>query len=186
MKRAAIIATVLILVLVPTALLLMRQMPSERATPKIGPFHEYRNPTKHFSVQAPVKWTTRDGDDGVYFSSPLEGQADIVRENINISFEEGLPDGMTLDAYSVQAESQVTSLEGYRLVSSDKGSIGDAPARGMTYEATLQGTVLHVQQLWTIHDDRAVILTLAAEPSTFSVYSRVLKRMARSFVLLAP
>lgn len=151
-----------------------------KGTPVVGALENYTSTMLGIEIGYPKTWSVQEEGRGVYFISPKTDSADTIRENINVLVED-LTDKIDLAEYTTSALSQVAALDNYALQNDTKSRVGTLPGHMITYQATIEGHTMQFQQAWTVKDDRAYLITLAAAPETFENYRAVFNRMAKSF-----
>ncbi|MEK7590871.1 MAG: PsbP-related protein [Patescibacteria group bacterium] len=153
---------------------------NRNGTPVVGALKDYASATLGIEIGYPKTWSVQEDGKGVYFISPKTDSADTIRENINVLVED-LAEKVDLAEYTTSALFQVAALDNYSMQDDTKSRVGVLPGHMITYQAMIEGHTMQFQQAWTVKDDKAYLITLAAAPETFSNYRAIFNRMAKSF-----
>ncbi len=150
----------------------------------------YRNNEHGFLVRYPQGWKAQEMKQENYgklssiilFLSPLEGEKDVSRENINLVVEELAPSPQTLEGYTAAAIALEQELfDEYTLTASHDLQIAGLSAHRITYTAAVNGgSTTAFEQIWFIRDGKAYVWSLAALPESYDRYAQTFRLMLDS------
>ena len=141
-----------------------------------------------FKFQYPESWeidTTKAWGPEVIVTSPLENEADIFSENVNILIQNLAGQDINLEKYKQITEQQIMTLatDGKiiesAIVISDKGE-----SFRITYSMTQGIFKLIITSLCIIHHDQAYLVTFSAEIDHFDQYKIISEQILNSFTLI--
>jgi hypothetical protein len=150
-------------------------------------FMIYENKVHNFSIQYPLHWKVVEGFMGsvVAFGSPPESPGDKFSENINIAVEDltAYPD-MTLAKYEELGLAQLTSvMTDFKLMERRSLTISGVPAKQAIFTCRQGVFQLKLMQTYLLADNKALVITFAAEEATYREYEKVAKTMINSVLL---
>ncbi|MDD4318837.1 MAG: hypothetical protein PHW10_00710 [Candidatus Peribacteraceae bacterium] len=148
----------------------------------------YDNDAFGFTLRFPSEWTAEELGETqgaittvVLFLSPLEGEGDASRENINLVTED-VPPSVTAGDYAEAAIAQQRRLfDGFTLLHSRPLSFGGLPGHGIAFEAAFGGKRLIFEQAWIQRHGTMYVWTLAAPATTIDRYSLVFHDLLSTF-----
>jgi serine/threonine-protein kinase len=143
--------------------------------------------TEDYTIQYPSDWnTTIIAGTGIPgFLSPLEGESDDFRENVNVVFVD-LPNKqiITLEDLIVAEEDVSRKLiTDYKLISSEKTTVNGNNAYKRTITSRQGKYVLKQQQIIILRDNREYVLTYSATPSGYDRFYKTAGKIMYSFTL---
>ncbi len=144
---------------------------------------KYENTYYGFSVIIPSDYTmnTDSKDVIVSFISPQENEADTFAENFNILTTQ-LPENMTLDDYKDSGLSYLQAqVENSKIISVDSIELDSVPAYKIIHTGKQNNNDMQWEQVVTIKDGRAYVLSFVARQDTFADYSNDFDNIVNSF-----
>ena len=149
-------------------------------------FQTYTDATYGFNIGYPSEWERQQGAAGsaVAFLSPVEGTSDDFRENVNVLIQT-LPDGsFTLEKYTQLSLQQAPSLiTGFHLLDQGSTSLSGSPADRVHYQGEQGNFLLEWEQVWTVKDGKAFILTYTAKRDRYQAQLGTAESMFTTFRL---
>lgn len=169
------------------AVLIWASAPAMAAPEPDGKFMVYENKVHNFSIQYPIHWKVIEGFMGsvVVFGSPPESPGDKFSENINIVVENltAHPD-MTLAKYEESGLAQLTSImTDFKLLERRSLTISGVPAKQTIFTCRQGVFQLKLMQTYLLADNKAWVITFAAEEATYREYEKVAKTVINSVLL---
>jgi PDZ domain-containing protein/photosystem II reaction center protein PsbP len=152
-------------------------------------FKTYTNPIYKLSLTYPVNWkisrpqTFEAGRYGFEsFFSPYRNTSQTIPGQVILSimnFSHNIP----LKEFTNINNKDLMELEDFKLLKSNSTLLAQEPARAITYNYTESetGDPVKSMEIWTVKDDKAYILTYAAEPSDYDSYLSIAEKMINSF-----
>jgi eukaryotic-like serine/threonine-protein kinase len=164
-----------------------------------GNFTDYGNSTLGVNVKYPSEWQRAVQAGGgisiIQFFSPLQNKSDIFRENVNIAIE-NLPNNKTnVTQYSRASLSVIAkSLPGFNLTKSNTSeNFHGTPAVEKTFTAkqavldrNLKAVALDLKmtQIYTLKNNKAYVITFAAESSNYDRFLPTVAKILDSFQIM--
>jgi len=149
-------------------------------------FASYSDSKYGFTLQYPKDWEKQAGAMGsaVLILSPREGDSDTFRENVNVLVQT-LPDKMTLDQYTKLSLDQAPKLiSRFDLLDQGPTQLAGRPARRVHYRGEQGVFRLEWEQVWSVLEGQAFVLTYTAERARYGTYLRTAEAMFASFRFL--
>ena len=138
-----------------------------------------------YSVKYPNEWEKEIRGSSVLFLSPLDGQGDRFKENVNVMLQDLSQQQVTLEQYTdITKESVITNLGKQAIVSLKDATIQGVAAKEFIYNMNMNGNNLRIKQYWFIKNKMAYLFTYTAEPSKYSEYEATANKMVESFTFL--
>lgn len=138
-----------------------------------------------FSMKYPVDWEVMDGADGVAvsFYSPLDGEMDLFRENVNLVIRDFHLDPKSLQEYADTAilQLQVVFPGGIHLLENKPALFGFKRGQRVIYTTEGSGPDLKIMHVFFRGDGVSYQLTYAATESQFNRYRPMADRIFKSF-----
>jgi hypothetical protein len=164
-----------------------------------GNFTDYGNSTLGVNIKYPSEWQRAVQAGGgisiIQFFSPLQNKSDIFRENVNIAIE-NLPNNKTnVTQYSRASLSVIAkSLPGFNLTKSNiSENFHGTPAVEKTFTAkqavldrNLKAVALDLKmtQIYTLKNNKAYVITFAAESSNYDRFLPTVAKILDSFQIM--
>lgn len=145
-----------------------------------GELHRYH---LEFSLVLPEGWTPRQDVSGAALValSPLSGQGNRFRENLNVSVE-SIPEGRSLaEVYRRDFAAIRDGLTAFEAVKTERVTVGLLDARRVVYEHTYNGQRLRALAYLVLADGRCFTLTGTAPVDRFMAVQSAFERMVHSF-----
>lgn len=140
-----------------------------------------------YSIQYPKDWElSQSGQMGTKFIlfSALENQEDQFRENVNLISQDLGSNKLDLDQYTEISEKQIqTMLTNCTVYESKRIKNSSGEYQKLTYAADQGAFRLKFEQLYWIENDKAYVLTLTCEESTFSRFKEIGEKIMNTFTL---
>lgn len=162
-------------------------------------FTDYGNSSFGVKVIYPSDWQRASQSGGgisiVQFFSPLQNESDIFRENVNIAIGK-LPNNRTNVTQYSRASLDVIakSLPGFNLTKSNtSANFHGTPAVEQTFSSkravldrNLKAVALDLKmtQIYTLKNNKAYVITYAAESSNYDRYLPTIQKMLDSFQIM--
>jgi len=162
-------------------------------------FTNYSSSISGVKVKYPLNWQHAEQPVGriyiIQFFSPLQNDADNFRDNINIAIE-NLPNNRTnVTQYSNASIRVITrSLPGFNLIASNNSeNFHGSPAAEKIFTAkqavldkNLKAVALDLKmtQLYTLKNNKAYVITYAAETSNYDRYLPTVQKIIDSFQIM--
>lgn len=146
------------------------------ALPTLSGGKAYRDPEGRFSFSVPQQWTQAG-------NTTAEAQFDAPNNQatMNVTLEKVSPN-TTIDQYNTAAERQLKQqLPDYQQIALDKVTVNGQHAYRRVYKATVQGTLIQIQQVYFVKDGTAHVLTFAALPENFDKLSQTFNEIAGTY-----
>jgi hypothetical protein len=142
---------------------------------------------KDFTIKYPEKWELNQSKQmGTAFIlfSPIEGNQDKIRENVNLLVQDLSGYGLDLNQYAILSEEQVkTLITKSVIIESKRVKTSSNEYQRMIYTGD-QGTLhLKFEQFYWVKNDRAYVLTFTCEQDKFATFKEVGEAILKSFKL---
>ncbi|NOY48320.1 MAG: hypothetical protein GXO84_09040 [Chlorobi bacterium] len=145
----------------------------------------YTDKANSFSIQYPNNWTKEIRGSSIVFLSPLNGQGDLFKENVNVMLQDLSQQELSLEDYTeITRKSVITNLGKQSIVSLKDVTLKEVAAKEFIYKMNLNGNNLKIKQYWFIQNKKAYLFTYTAEPSKFNDYEAVASKIVESFKFL--
>jgi hypothetical protein len=177
----------------PTQSDVMQPQPSSAEPTKAGVTNQapvvvdlsqtYTNKDKGYSIVFPKNWEMKEKFMGldVFALSPLEGDKDLFRENVNIITED-LTKPMSLDDYySMGLVNLKTLLTDFKEVESGNIDVNGIPMKWIVYDHRMGEVKARVLQFIAVKDRRAYVVTFSAMPDDFAKYRPAFEQIAKTY-----
>lgn len=140
-----------------------------------------------YSIQYPKDWElSQNGQMGTKFIlfSALENQEDQFRENVNLISQDLGSNKVDLDQYTEISEKQIkTMLTNCTVYESKRIKGANGEYQKLIYAADQGEFRLKFEQYYWIENDKAYVLTLTCEESTFSSFKEMGEKIMNTFTL---
>ena len=137
-----------------------------------------------FSIAYPPAWTKKESAGSTGFMTPIEGSDDFFQENVNVLVQDLAAQPMNLDQYTDFSKAQIKqSLGDSSIESLRRIKVGGMPADEMIYKMKYQEKILTIKGVWMVSDNKAYVITYAAEPEKFNTYLADADEVCNSFRL---
>lgn len=143
----------------------------------------YVNKDKGYSIVFPKNWEMKEKFMGldVFALSPLEGDKDAFRENVNIITED-LSNPMSLDEYySMGLVNLKTLLADFKEIDSGTIDVNGIPMKWIVYDHRMGEVRARVLQFIAVKDRRAFVITFSAMPDDFAKYRPAFEQIGKTF-----
>lgn len=151
-------------------------------------FIEYTNKDYQFSIKYPLDWSRQELDDPitgeiVVFSSPLETDADLFLEKVNITVEYLSSEPTNLEQYTQTVFERINYENGddVEIYQDRKTKIGQSPARMVVYSRQEGSLSLRQMETFTIKNNQVYIAIYTAEREKFSKFLKTANKMIDSW-----
>lgn len=145
----------------------------------------YTDKANNFSIQYPKEWIKEIRGNSILFLSPLDGQGDRFKENVNVMLQDLSQQELTLAEYTeLTKESVIANLGKQAIVSLKDVTLKGVSAKEFIYKMNLNGNNLKIKQYWFIQNKKAYLFTYTAKPSKFNDYEAVASKIVESFKFL--
>ncbi|WP_019508366.1 protein kinase [Pleurocapsa sp. PCC 7319] len=151
-------------------------------------FIEYTNNAYQFRIKYPLDWTYQELDDPitgeiVVFTSPLETDADLFLEKVNITVEYLSPEPTDLEQYTQTVFERINHENGdaIEIYQDRKTKIGQSPARMVVYSRQEGSLSLRQMETFTIKNNQVYIAIYTAETEKFSKFLETANKMIDSW-----
>ena len=151
-------------------------------------FIEYTNDDYQFSIKYPLDWSHQELDDPitgeiVVFSSPLETDADLFLEKVNITVEYLSSEPTNLEQYTQTVFERINHENGddVEIYQDRKTKIGQSPARMVVYSRQEGSLTLRQMETFTIKNNQVYIAIYTAEREKFSKFLKTANKMIDSW-----
>ncbi len=138
-----------------------------------------------FRLALPEDWTVRRdmGGAALVVLSPLSGQDDGFRENLNVSVE-SVPRGRSLaEVYRRDFAAIRDGLREFGVIKTEEVTVGVLAARRVVYEHDYGGQRLRALAYLILADERCYTLTGTAPVHRFETFQPAFEQMVHSFRL---
>lgn len=151
-------------------------------------FIEYTNDDYQFKIKYPLDWSYQELDDPitgeiVVFSSPLETDADLFLEKVNITVEYLSSEPTNLEQYTQTVFERINHENGndVEIYQARKTKIGQSPARMVVYSRQEGSLSLRQMETFTIKNNQVYIAIYTAEREKFSKFLKTANKMIDSW-----
>lgn len=141
----------------------------------------------NYSINYPPNWEYSDQKPeptiAFIFMSPEASQTkDSFRERVNLTIENLVHEDLTLEAYTEKVLQQVKQVPNAKMASALPVTIGDIEATNIIWSAELGGGMnLKFNQLFTVKDRVAYVLTFASTTTEYERYEKDAIMILNSF-----
>jgi len=141
----------------------------------------------NYSINYPSNWEYSDQKPeptiAFIFMSPEASQTkDSFRERVNLTIENLVHEDLTLEEYTEKVLQQVKQVPNAKMVSALPVTIGDIEATNIIWSAELGGGMnLKFNQLFTVKDRVAYVLTFASTTTEYERYEKDAIMILNSF-----
>jgi serine/threonine-protein kinase len=146
----------------------------------------YRDSQLRFSLSIPSDWTQVQAHGAeVAFQAPTpSGQ---VPATVNVVLEKLPSASVTLDEYDQAGEANLRQqLSDYRQIGLESVTLAGHPAYKRTYQATIAGRLLQLQQFYTVTGGVAYLVTFGAPQESFAGNVALFSQIAATFTIGVP
>ena len=148
----------------------------------------YTDPADRFSVKYPDTWELKVENDVVSLLAAVESDADQFRENVNAMVQDLSQQPMTMTEYTKLTTDWVKESNGVMQLEREIEFAGH-PATEVAYTLPANATGMDLEvmfhQVWLLKDNKAYLLTYAAEPHSYEKFELEAAEIFKSFVLKA-
>lgn len=138
-----------------------------------------------FEIKYPSDWTADEsGMMGTHFIlfSPLSGETDQFKENVNLLVQDLTGYDLTLDAYVELSENQIkTMITDGKIFLSERIKAENAAYHKVIYSGIQGEFDLKFEQFYWVRNNTAYILTLTCENDQFEAYRETGEGILHSF-----
>jgi len=146
-------------------------------------FLTYENTELGISIQYPSNWEKLVSlDNFVTFTAPPETDTRIYPAALGLKVQELSSQNIPLQEITkVQMSDLKKSNPDLKVLESTSTIIADKPAHKVVFSATDNNQVERkAMQLWTVIDDKAILITYKAQPDKYSSYLPTIEKMINS------
>ncbi len=151
-------------------------------------FASYINDDYQFEIRYPQDWSKRQLDDPitgeiVVFASPLETDADLFLEKVNIAVEYLPSESTSLEQYTQTVFNRINQAKGSKieLYKDSKTTIDSFPARTVIYSRQEGKLQLRQMEAFTIRNNQVYIAIYTAERAKFYRFYGTVEKMIDSW-----
>jgi|LSQX01.1.fsa_nt_gb serine/threonine-protein kinase len=138
-----------------------------------------------FSIQYPNDWEKEIRGNSIIFLSPLEGERDRFKENVNFMLQDLSQQPLTLEQYTdITEESVIANLGKQSIFSLKDVTIQGIAAKEFIYNMNMNGNNLRIKQYWFIKNKTAYLFTYTAKPLRYDDYELIANKIIESFKFL--
>ena len=142
---------------------------------------------KNYTIQYPSTWElTQAGQMGTSFVlfSPLEDSKDQFRENINLIIQDLTGMNIDLNKYTEISEGQVkTMITNSSIKETKRIKNGNTEYHKLIYTGDQGVFRLKFEQYYWVQNDKAYVLTLTCEQTTFPNFKEIGEKILDSFLI---
>ena len=135
----------------------------------------YEDPKGRFSISYPRDWSAVRNVNGaeVIISSPIEGDFDLVKENLNVVIQDLSADPLNLEKYSVIAVKQMQMVfkDNIKIEEAVEDSLSGLPAFRFVFTGKGNPSDVKYYMVWTIKGTKAYQVTFLSPVSQFERYT---------------
>jgi len=139
------------------------------------------------SIAHPPDWVPNipgEGDIVFYVFSPLSGEGDQFRENVNLTIEHFTTLKPDLETYVRVATQKVgEQVPGSQVKKSERMTREGRDYQAVEYEAAYMGNRVHFLQHVRVDDEKAYVLTFTAQADSLPGFEEVGQHIMNSFQL---
>jgi hypothetical protein len=142
----------------------------------------------NYSINYPANWEYSDQKpqptiDFILMSPEASQTKDFFRENINLTVENLVSEDLSLEEYTEKALEQIkVQVPNAKMISALPVTIGDIEATNIIWSADFGGGLnLKFNQLFTVKDRVAYVLTFASTTTEYELYEKDAIVMLNSF-----
>ncbi|MBN1658635.1 MAG: hypothetical protein JXA93_09555 [Anaerolineae bacterium] len=139
-----------------------------------------------FTLEYPAEWeiVERTAENSVLFLTPQTADDDLFRENMGVLRQELDDPSTTVGDYTREFLAAAPEMiDNFQVVRSEPAKLSGLPAHRVVYAGSQGGMLLGWQQVWTISDGHAYILTYTADPAGFDPFLDDANSIIESFTL---
>lgn len=148
-------------------------------SPPPSAMNTYDSP-KGFTIQYPSNWTKDETNAtlAVLFGLPTNNKT----ENLNVQVV-NLTSSESLDTLTDEGIANALNYNNVTPISENNTTLAGQPAYKIVYTATISGDFVKVEQIWTVKDGKAYIITYKAAPANYDTYASTAQQMIDSFTI---
>jgi hypothetical protein len=146
-------------------------------------FLTYEDITTGISIQFPSDWEKSVNlDNFVTFRAPPETDTRIYPAALGLKIQDLASQNVSLpEVTKVQISELKATNPNLKLLESTSTTLAGKPAHKVVFSATDNNQVERkAMQLWTVIDDKAILITYKAEPDKYSSYLPTIEKMINS------
>jgi hypothetical protein len=146
-------------------------------------FLTYEDITTGISIQFPSNWEKSVNlDNFVTFRAPPETDTRIYPAALGLKIQELASKSVLLqEVTKVQLSELRKSNPNLEISESTSTTLAGKPAYRVVFTATDNQVERKAMQIWTIIDNKAILITYKAQPDKYSTYLPTIERMIGSF-----
>ncbi len=146
-------------------------------SPSVSTMNTY-NSTQGFTMKYPSDWTKDESNAtlAVIFVLPTNNNT----ENLNVQVA-NLSEGETFATVSEGLKENVQGYDNFTLLTSNNTTLAGQQAGKIVFTANVNGDFVKVQQVWTVKDGKAYVITYKAAPNNYDTYANTAQQMIDSF-----
>jgi serine/threonine-protein kinase len=144
----------------------------------------YQDKVEKFTLKYPQNWEVQKESivgEVAKFISPLEGDRDRFREEINISVENLKSSSISLEEYTENTLKQISMVLTTEAISPVATTLGSNKAIETVYQVERDGLKLEIFQIWTVVKNKAYIVTYTGAKTQSDRYKPIVKKMLQSW-----
>jgi len=149
-------------------------------------FTRYINSEKGIAIQYPEEWMLNESTPGtlVSFMSPMEGDADLFQENLNLAVQDMGTESYDLQEFTELSVNQIAEIYPDIAISKSAVELDGNEAFEVVYDFEQFNFHFKSMQVYTIVDNKVFIVTFVAENDTYDEYVSLVKKMVDSVEIL--
>ena len=149
-------------------------------------FESYQNSLHQLKINYPTNWSRQETPnattgDVTVFLSPLGSPQDNFREQLSISVENFSSRPMSLGEYSSESIQQIRNYADANAPAPTMDTLANRRAMKVVYNRKDGNLDLQIMQIWMVRDNRAYVLTYAAQQEQYEQFLPTINNMIRSF-----
>ncbi len=146
-------------------------------------FLTYEDTTLETSIQFPSNWEKSVVDNFITFRAPPETDTRVYPAALGLKIQELTSKRVPLqEITAVQMSELKKTIPNLKLSESTSDTLAGRPAHKVVFTALDNKQVERkAMQIWTVIDNKAILITYKAEPDKYSSYLPIIKRMINSF-----
>lgn len=150
---------------------------------RMAPMVMFESRLDGFRISYPLQWERVKFDPIIIaFAAPEENGFDNFQENVNLVIEDLSGDPQDLRDYTQKGRERIgQQIPGAAIVESSWVRPAGRPAYQVVFVIRQGGHSLKFMQVWTIKDQKAYIVSYAAEENNYRRYEGEVRRMLESF-----
>ncbi len=136
------------------------------------------NSTQGFAMKYPSDWTKDETNAtlAVLFGLPTNNKT----ENLNVQVL-NLSSSDSLSTLTDEGIANAQSYDNFTQIAANNTTLAGYPAYKIVFTATIDGNFVKVQQVWTVYEGKAYIITYKAAPANYDAYASTAQQMIDSF-----